>query len=438
MTAFGKAADIAGTHLHRPESLRRPLTGHDLRSGASAISAVSAGRRSPRAMLARQPERTRGPASRRVAELGRADLPRSGGARTLSIAAQPRSLGRPTNAADVIDVSRSLRRSSRPSRGTSSSYLSSPAFVGSRRATDRGGFARAAQGRHQHRRICARVRAPASHRSFVERGRSNVAQTESHADAGTHEIAQVRLALLDAPPAGAAAVDDYAGHLSAALRERLGVSANGCRMPAAHGRCMRVPGADWLRCRPRAPVVIIRRRLPHVRRSFRGVAHRAAATPAARAGGGPPTARLGIAVQALRQSSTRIELGPLTAGNTEVFRPSSVTRSSSRGSSIASSAPRATRHAMDLAEHLTQPDDRLRWGVVLVRRSRRTPCRRAASRRSRPLRRPRARPRTRPEPCEGPSPRSAPRLAEIEGHRLFDGLEASCASTPARSRYRFT
>jgi tetratricopeptide (TPR) repeat protein len=390
MAAFGRATDIAGTPpFIAPESVhgshldqRTDLYG----LGALAYYLLTGRQAFPARSLAELESiwRTRPrPASRRVSELGRADLPEV----PLALDALVDSLlsgdplARPTNAADVIDrltVIASLEPIEQSH--VAQSYLSRPAFIGrtAERGTLRGLFDGATLGCG----ACVTVESPQglgrtrflTESSLEARlaGGGIVLQAEAQPGAATHEVAlKYALRLLDALPAEAlelaAPYANTLGHLSPALRVRLGVAPeNLVTMPKAHGEArMRVQAAllDWFLDVTREHLVVI------LADDFDAFDEGSAAwlsalgrqaderkllvVTALRTDRAP----FGIAVQALRQVSTRVPLEALSRAETaELFR-SIFGDAQHLGRLVDLLHQRAEgnpSHAMDLAEHLNR------------------------------------------------------------------------------------
>jgi hypothetical protein len=388
MATFGKPGEIAGTPpFIAPESLH----GQDLdqRTDLYSLGALGyfllTGRHAfPARSLAeleslwRQPPR---PVGKRVAELGRDDLPEVPAAlESLLDALLSRDpLARPTTAADVIDRLTVIAALEPDQHGLVDSYLRSPAFVGreSERRTLREAFARAQSG---HAASVIIESAPGLGRTRLlselaleaRLAGAVVLQAEAHAGRGTHAIAnEYALRLLDALPAEAlAAAAPYAstlGHLSSVLRDRLGLrSAQLAVMPQAHGEArmrLQVALRDWFLdvTRERAIVIIADDFDAFDDGSAAWLAalgheadgHKLLAAAAIRSDRSP----WGLAVQALRQRATCLELGPLSLAHTaELF------------ASVFGEVPHLARlvdliyqrsegnpaHAVDLAEHLSR------------------------------------------------------------------------------------
>ena len=271
MAVFGKASDVAGTPpFVAPESLHGLALDQrtDLYSlGALGYFLLTGMHAFPAKRLSALPaawrQRPR-PASHRVAELKRADLPPIPPALDALIDAllsQDR-MARPTSAAEVIDrltVIASLERDSSPH--VAESYLSSPAFVG--RVPERKALQEALQRALSGNAACVSVESESGFgrsRLLAELAldsrlaSATVLQAEPGVRRETHGTALgLALQLLDTLPDGALrAAKPYAttlGHLSAALRARLGLStAHLAPMPHAHGEArMRIQAAlrDW-------------------------------------------------------------------------------------------------------------------------------------------------------------------------------------------------
>ncbi|HVW25868.1 MAG TPA: protein kinase [Polyangiaceae bacterium] len=465
MASFGKAPDIAGTPpFIAPESLHGGFLDQraDLYSlGALAYFLFTGRQAFPARTLAELPglwkERPR-PVSRRVSELGRQDLPDL--PRPLEalieslLSVDP--LARPTNAADVIDRLTIIAELPPSELGhVVASYLGRPAFVGrtSERRTLRAAFDRAAQGRGasvviESPRGLGRSRLLSEVSLEARLAGAVVLSAESHSDAATHELAQkYAFALLDAVPSALTAAAPYAStlaHLSSALRERLGVPVEGLApMPAAHGEGrMRVQAAlrDWFADVVREHHVVI------VADDFETFDEASAAWLAALsrvtdqrkllilAATCTDRAPFSIAVQALGQGSTRVALGALSQTEmTELFR--SVFGDVQYLARLVDLLQQRTEgnpsHAMDLAEHLTQNGTIAfvegTWVLPQSVESANLPANRFQAETARFARlSPHARELAQTLSVrEGPIPlEMCVELAEIEGHLLFDGLEA--------------
>jgi serine/threonine protein kinase len=283
MTTFGKAEDVAGTppfiapeslhglHVDQPTDLYAlGALGYYLLTGRHAFPARTLIELT--SMWAERPL----PVSKRVAELGRADLPAVPAALEALIDGllSHDPLARPTTAAEVI--SRLTTIAALPEthdRQIAESYLTSPAFVGrsAERAILRDTCAAAGKGEAGANTIL--VQSP------VGLGRSRllselslelsvsgvtVLHAEPDADRATHSAAQkYAWELLNAlHDKGLRAAGPYAstlGHLSPALRDRLGVERL-ADMPSAHGEArMRVQTAlrDWFLAVAREHTLII-------------------------------------------------------------------------------------------------------------------------------------------------------------------------------------
>jgi hypothetical protein len=389
MATFGKPSDIAGTPpFIAPETLH----GLDLdqRTDLYSLGALGyfllTGRHAFRARSLHEleslwRERPRSVA-KLVAELARDDLPQVPLAlETLLETLLSRDpLARPTRAADVIDRL-TVIASLEPDKHARllDSYLSSPAFVGreTERRVLRDAFARATGG--QAARVIVES-APGLGRTrllteFALEARLSgavVLQAEALADSGTHAIAQAyALRLLDELPSEAlAAAAPYAsvlGHLSPALRERLGLtSAELAVMAQAPGEArMRVQVAlrDWFLDVARKHLLVI------VADDFdifddgsaawlaalgrEADTHQLLAIAAIRSDRGP----FGLAIQALRQHATCLELAPLSFEQiSELFRSvfGDVQHLVRLSDLIYQRSEGNPAHALDLAEHLSR------------------------------------------------------------------------------------
>jgi hypothetical protein len=465
MAAFGRPPDVAGTPpFIAPESLHGGYL--DQRTDLYALGALGyflfTGRQAfPARTFAELPgmwKEGHRPVSRRVAELGRPDLPELPAPLEALIDSllSPDPLGRPTNAADVIDRLTVIAGLPPSEQGhVVASYLSSPAFVGrtAERRLVRTAFERAAQQNGaslvvESPRGLGRTRLLSEISLEARLAGAVVLQAESHANAPTHEIAQrYAIALLDALPAALAAAAPYAstlGHLSPALRERLGLHAERLApMPATHGEArMRVQAAlhDWFVDVLRDHQVVI------VADDFETFDEGSAAwlmalsREAAQlkllvvAAVCTDRAPFGIAVQALRQTSTRIALEPFTLSETtELFR--SVFGDVQYLARLVDLLHQRTEgnasHAMDLAEHLTQNGTIAlsggAWVLPQAIENDKLPANRFQAETAR-FGRLTKHARELGQMLavrEGPVPlEMCAELAEIEGHKLFDGLEA--------------
>lgn len=466
MATFGKPSDIAGTPpFIAPETLR----GRDLdqRTDLYSIGALGyfllTGRQAfhARALAELEPlwkERAR-PASKRVAELQRPDLPEVPEALDALIDAllSEDPLARPTTAVDVIDRLTMIASLEPDEHGSPiDSYLGSPAFVGRKaeRQALRDCFALAKSG--QATRVVVeslpglgRTRLLAELALEARLSGAVVLQAEPHAGRGTHDVAlEYALRMLDALPAEAlAAAAPYAGtlgHLSRVLRDRLGVrQAQLAVMPQAHGEArMRVQVAlrDWFLDVLRDRLVVI---VADDFDSFddgsaawlaalcrEAAAHKLLAVAAIRTDRGP----LSLAAQALRQDATHLSLDRLSRGEmTELFRSvfGDVQHLARVVDLIDQRSEGNPAHALDLAEHLSRegvirfvqgawvlpqtiaaealPADRR--GAELARLERLTPQARQLGRAL--------------SVREGPIPLDmCAALADIKGHQLFEALES--------------
>jgi hypothetical protein len=394
MVVFGKAPDVAGTPpFVAPESLQGlPLDQRtDLYSlGAlgyfllTGLHAFPAKRLSVLPAMWKQRPR---PASHRVAELKRADLPAVPPALDALIDAllsQDR-MARPTSAADVIDrltVIASLERDARAH--VAESYLSSPAFVG--RDIEREALRLALQGAISRKPACVSVESAAGlgrSRLLAELAieaqlaSATVLQAEPQVRRETHGTALgLALQLLDSlPEAALRAARPYAqtlGHVSPALRAKLGVTmADLSPMPHAHGEArMRVQAAlrDWfLEVTRENAVVIVADDLEDFDEGsaawLAALVHEASCQSllvvAATLSDGTTTPSPSL--QSLRDKATRIQLPPLAQAETfELFRSifGDTQHLARLVDLVHQRAAGSPGLAMDLAEHL------VREGVV--------------------------------------------------------------------------
>ena len=388
MATFGRPGEIAGTApFIAPEALRGQeldqrtdlyslgALGYFLLTGRHAFPARTlaelelAWRELPR------------PVSSRVSELDRDDLPEVPAAlESLLDALLSRDpLARPTTAADVIDRLTVIAGLEPDQHGLVDSYLGSPAFVGREleRRSLREAFARAQAGQAASVVIesapgLGRTRLLAELALESRLSGAAVLEVEAHAGRGTHAIAnEYALRLLDALPAEAlAAAAPYAstlGHLSAALRDRLGVaSAQLAVMPQAHGEArMRLQAAlrDWFLQVTRERLVVI------IADDFDTFDDGSAAWLAALSREAGPHKLLaaaairsdrkpwGRAVRALRQPATRLPLAPLSLAHTgELFRSvfGDVQHLARLVDLVYQRSEGNPAHALDLAEHLSR------------------------------------------------------------------------------------
>jgi hypothetical protein len=385
LAAFGKPPDVAGTPpFIAPESLHR--SDLDQRTDLFGLGALGYYLLSGRhAYLARSllelpdvwRERPR-LVSKRVAELGRADLSEVPPALDALIEAllSQDPLARPTTSGDVID--RLTLIASLPQgeeHHVAESYLSNPAFVG--RIVEREAFSAALRNAAAGKASALLVEGAAGLGrtrlldEFALEARLNgaiVLQVESNADRATLAVAEkYALALLGALPVAALqAAAPYAatlGHVSAALRERLGVETL-AKMPEAHGEArMRVQAAlrDWFLDVARTQRLVI---LADDFQLFDdgSAAWLTALTLAASdrklvvvAAVQSDAGTLGLTIHALRQHARKLALAPLTSGETaELFR--SVFGDVQHLARLVDLVQQRTEgnpgHAMDLAEHL--------------------------------------------------------------------------------------
>ena len=466
MATFGKPTDIAGTPpFIAPETLR----GRDLdqRTDLYSLGALGyfllTGRQAfhARTLPELEPlwkERPR-PVSKRVAELGRPDLPEVPAALDTLIDAllSEEPLARPTTAVDVIDRLTVIASLEPDEHGSPiESYLGSPAFVGRKaeRQALRDCFSLAKSG--QATRVVVesapglgRTRLLAELALEARLSGAVVLQAEPHAGRATHGVAlEYALRLLDALPAEAlAAAAPYAGtlgHLSAVLRERLGVgSAQLAVMPQAHGEArMRVQIAlrDWFLDVLREHLVVI------IADDFdafddgsaawlaalcrEASAHKLLAVAAIRTDRGA----LGLAAQALRQDATHVPLEPLLlTETTELFRSvfGDVQHLARLVDLIYQRSEGNAAHALDLAEHLTR-EGAIRfvqgaWVLPQTIAAEALPANRLDAELARLDR---LTPHARELGCalslrEGPIPIDmCAALADIKGHPLFEALES--------------
>lgn len=466
MAAFGKPSDIAGTPpFIAPETLRGldldqrtdlyslGALGYFLLSGRHAFRARTLGELE---LLWRERPR---PVAKRAAELGRQDLPAVPEALEVLIDAllsQDR-LARPTTAADVIDRFTVIASLEPDQHGCPiDSYLGSPAFVGRKaeRQTLRDGFAHAKSGRATKVVVesapgLGRTRLLAELALEARLSEAVVLQAEPHADHGTHEVAQqYALRLLDALPTEAlAAAAPYAGtlgHLSTALRDRLGVaSAQLVVMPQAHGEArMRVQVAlrDWFLDVTRERLVVIiaddfdafddgsAAWLAALSREAH--AHKLLVIAAIQSNRGP----LGLPAQALRQDAMRLALDPLSLEDTaELFRSvfGDVQHLARLVDLVYQRSEGNPAHALDLAEHLSREGvigfAQGAWVLPQVIAAEALPANRVDAELAR-LGRLSAHARELGQALsvrEGPLPLDmCAALADIKGHDLFEALES--------------
>ena len=483
MTTFGKAEDVAGTPpFIAPESLHAlPV---DQRTDLYALGALGyfllTGRHAFPArtlveltgMWAERPL----PVSKRVADLGRADLPAvPAELETLIDALLSRDpLARPTTAADVI--SRLTTIGALPQtqdQPLAESYLTSPAFVGrsSERALLRDACAAAASGHAQSSTILiqspvglGRTRLLSELALELSFGGVTVLRAEPDADRATHSAAQkytweLLNALHDKALQAAQPYAATLGHLSPALRERLGVERL-AEMPSAHGEArMRVQTAlrDWfLEVAREHTIVIIADDFDRFDEASAawlvGLAHAAQQhkllVVAAVTSGSETEAP---ATKALRRAARVLTLAPLSLtemhdllrsifGDAQhLERLVDVVQQRSEGN---------PGHALDLAEHLT------REGVVAIEEGTWIlpqsvpPTALPSSRLAAELARLARLPAQALELAQALSVRGGSlslamcaRLAEIDGHALFAALEALVREgvlIGADAGYRFT
>jgi tetratricopeptide (TPR) repeat protein len=283
LTAFGKTGEVAGTApFVAPESLRGQeldqrtdlyslgALGYFLITGAHAFPAKGLGSLEPMWQKAHRPP------SYRASELRRDDLPEVPPAIDVLIEALLSSdpLARPSSAAEVIDrlqVAAGLEPD--PRAPPIESYLAQPAFVGrtAERQQLRSALSEAAAGRG----ACAlvesvsglgRTRLLAELAIEARLASAAVLEVDAGLHRGTHGVAEAfALRMLDAlPEAALEAAAPYAttlGHLSSAIRQRLGMKPAALSiMPLAHGEArMRVQVAlrDWFLDVARAHTLVI-------------------------------------------------------------------------------------------------------------------------------------------------------------------------------------
>ena len=387
MATFGKPADVAGTApFVAPESLhgldidqRTDLyalgaLGYFLLTGRHAFPA-----RSLADLESVWKERPR-PASRRVAELERNDLPEVPAAldELLKGLLSHDPLARPTTAADVIDRLQVVASLEPDAQGRAlESYLGSPAFVGraAERAAIRRAFASAAAASPStvivtgapgvgRTRLLSEMALEARLQGAV------VLQAEPHFHRSTLGVAQdFALRLLAALPVAAlAAAAPYArtlGLVSPGLRDQLKLAAGDlAEMPQAHGEArMRVQAAlrDWfLDVARHHTMVIVADDLEAFDEASaawlaalarEATAHRLMVVAALRT----DDAELSLAVQALRQNATLLVLQPLSIEESaELFRSvfGDVQHLARFVDLVHQRARGNPGHAIDIAEHL--------------------------------------------------------------------------------------
>jgi tetratricopeptide (TPR) repeat protein len=385
MATFGKPADVSGTPPFIAPEAHDGLA-LDQRADLYALGALGyyllTGRHAfPARSLVELPARWRErpkPVSKRVAELDRQDLvevpPALGGLIDALLSRDP--LARPTTAADVIDrlsVIAGLKPAERIHQPDG--YLQSPAFVArsAERQALRDAFAAAAEGRSSSVVVesapgFGRTRLLGEFALEARLAGAVVLHADPHAHRSTHgtaiEYAVRLLAALPGPAMEAAA--PYAstlGHLSAELKTQLRVERL-APMPQAYGEArMRVQAAlrDWFLDVAREHLLVI------VADDLDVFDEGSAAWLAAltRAAGAHElltvaSARMGhdssnLAVQSVRQSSTRLVLGALSSSETaELFRSvfGEVQHLARFVDLVHQRAEGSPGHAMDLAEHL--------------------------------------------------------------------------------------
>ena len=466
MATFGKPGDVAGTPpFVAPESLRGPgidqrtdlyslgALGYFLLSGMNAFPA-----RTLAGLEAAWKERPRS-ASHRVAELKRDDLPEVPAEleKLLQALLSRDPLARPTTAVDVVDrlnVIGSLERDTQV-RAVDSS-LSSPAFVGrtAERGTMRAAFA-SARARKASSVVVESAPGLGRTRLLVEFALETtvaeavVLQADPHLYRETYGVAQqFALRLLDALPAEAlAAAQHHAstlGHLSHALRERLGLAQEQLAvMPQAHGETrLRVLAAlrDWfLDVAREHPVVLIADDLEafdEASAAWLAALAREANTHQLLvvAALGTDSAHLGPAATTLRQGATRLALQPLSREETsELFRSvfGDVQHLARFAEMVYQRSEGNPGHAVDLAEHLGREGVVAyvegAWVLPQTIDAASLPANRADAEIARLARLP-AHARAIGQALsirEGPIPlEMCAGLAEVEGQALFEGLEA--------------
>ncbi|MEY4581739.1 MAG: hypothetical protein RL701_6442, partial [Pseudomonadota bacterium] len=395
MATFGKPPDVAGTPpFIAPESLHGQHV--DQRTDLYALGALGyhllTGRHAfpARTLIELGPlwaERPRA-VSKRAAELDRTDLREvPGELDTLIDALLSRDpLARPTTAADVISrltIIAGLPQTE--ARQGAESFLASTAFVGrsAERALLRTACARASAGAGAATTILVEAPAGLGRTRLLDefslelrlRG-VTVLQAEPDVDRATHGLAQkYALGLVNALHAKAqAAAAPYAatlGHLSPALRERLGVH-NLAVMPAAHGEArMRVQAAlrAWFLDMAREQLIVI------IADDFddcdegsaawlAGLAHAAGehkllivAAVTSQLGTDSAVQHASAATQALRRHARTLALAPLAPPEMlELFR--SVFGDAQHLARLVDVVQQRSEgnpgHALDLAEHLSR------------------------------------------------------------------------------------
>ena len=389
MATFGTPADVAGTPpFIAPEALR----GLDLdqRTDLYSLGALAyfllTGRHAfpARSLADLESVWTERPrlVSQRVAELEREDLPEVPAAleALVDTLLNHDPLARPTTAADVIDRLRVVISLEPDTQARAlESYLSSPPFVG--RAAERTALFTALAASASGRATNAIVEGASGLgrtrllREFALNARLSgavVLQADPQAHRDTHAVAhEFALRLLAALPVAAlAAAAPYArtlGHISPAIRARLGLSVDDlAEMPHAHGEArMRVQAAlrDWFLAVARQHTLVI---VADDLEAFDEASaawlaalareagdHRLLVVAALRTDG----PGLSLAIQALRQNATRLVLQPLTLEETaQLFRSvfGDVQHLARFVDLVHQRAEGNPGHAVDLAEHLSR------------------------------------------------------------------------------------
>ena len=389
MAAFGKPGDVVGTPPYvAPEA----LSGQELdqRTDLYALGALTyfllTGRhafpaRSLAALESAWQERPR-PASKRVAELNRSDLPAVPEALDALIDAllSRDVLARPKSAAELIDRL-TVIASLEPERPVHllESYLRTPSYVGRKRERERlrGAFDAALSGDAQKVMVES---APGLGKSrllteLALEARllgATVLVGEARADLKTHDVAQqLSLQLLSTLPAESrAAARPYApvlGHLSTELRERLGLRVEDlAAVPHTHGEArMRVQAAlrDWFLAVARDHVLVILADDVNAfddgsaawlaALSLEAKDHKLLIVGSLRNDAG----ELSLPVAALRQGAERLVLSPLSNEEMlELFGSvfGDVPYLARIVDRLQHSAQGSPAHAIDLAEHLSR------------------------------------------------------------------------------------
>jgi hypothetical protein len=463
MTPFGRAPNVAGTppfiapeSLHGGELDQRTdlyalgalgyylLTGRHAYPARSLLELPTAWREQPRL------------ASKRVGELGRSDLPEVPSALDTLIEAllSHDPLARPPTAAGLIDRLTSIAELPRlEEQLVAESYLVRPAFVG--RHAERTALRDAMKTAAVKASTLLVESAPGLGRTrllteFALEARlagAIVLQVEPNPNAATHEIAQqYALALLTALPVEALrAAEPYAAtlaHLSAALCERLRVTQLAA-IPEAHGEArMRVQAAlrDWFLAVAKTHFIVL------IADDFDAFEDGSAAWFTALARAADQHHLLSVAavlkdapsnaltIAALRQNARNLVLDRLSAAEMfELFR--SVFGDTPYLARLVDLVQQVTEgnpgHALDLAEHLTRDGTiSLSHGAWILPQSI-APGTMPTNRRDAELARLRRLPVHARQLGQSLSVREGmvpldmcAALAEIEGQRLFDALEA--------------